>query len=359
MKNWKRTLFIGFVWGGFFFLWWLSGFLSENWNFHLFSFKSWHYLFSEFSEGWIISSVSDWIFLFTIVLAVPLFVYVWRLLLTIQWRKTYQRIVSFVLSRWRKTRAEKKVVKIATTKSHKKQRPRPMNRVAKAPTEAAPTPTPVRAAPKPTSQEFKTSLPEDDAIFGQMRLPDETKHPSFSEETPSPTPPEESQQISVLREDLSALLIKAGYKVVKDAVIEKLPVRYVAFSGETVLVCVPDFEKGEWLADEERFNGEDPLWFSESDHRTSPIFRLLTACEKFSARLTKAGISLKVVPMFVVAAGTIINAEDILPVWQEAGVLVCRTGEGGPELLTGFEKTLPPAQGSVSNDVLERARDLF
>ena len=76
---------------------------------------------------------------------------------------------------------------------------------------------------------------------------------------------------TALNEDIPALLIKAGYKVVADVDMDGTHVDYVAIDSVKILLMVLDTQKGDWLADEERFNNEDPLWFSESSHRTSPV----------------------------------------------------------------------------------------
>lgn len=97
-----------------------------------------------------------------------------------------------------------------------------------------------------------------------------------------------------------------------------------------MLLCLVDSEAGDWLADEERFNDEEPLWFSESNHRISPVRVILNARDALLPKLTGKARGLDVRPMVVVKQGTIINAEDMFEVWEGLHVSVCRFQDGGP-----------------------------
>lgn len=71
---------------------------------------------------------------------------------------------------------------------------------------------------------------------------------------------------------------------------------------------------GEWLADEEAFNAEPPLWFSESDHRVSPVFQSMRCRDYFKQKLSDADIrSVVVLP----DGCSIINADDVQRCWCE------------------------------------------
>lgn len=382
MKNTKRTLIIGVVWGILFFLWWLKGFLYENWRFDLFSYKSWRYLTDEFVSGWTISSSSDWIFLFTLIIALPVFFYGWRILLKVEWRKTVQLIWTALVVRWRKANAPKKVLKIVAQKSHKKVRPRPLNRIARVedtlsePTmtvkaaadvvEKADVPTFSREAERAAGKSiagFNVSEPafmaspadEEEALpSGEPRLVEEPTGAHEDLEALLQIPP-----IEPLNEDAVSLLISNGYKVVKDAVVGGVPVDYVAIGAEKILVLMLDQQKGDWLADEERFNGEDPLWFSESSHRVSPIFQLVGAAAFLAQKVARKGYLQQVIPVFAESEGTLINAEDMEDTWKELGVLVCRTNIGGPETLASLTQTLPKSEGVIDAGDVNVIRDLF
>ena len=119
----------------------------------------------------------------------------------------------------------------------------------------------------------------------------------------------------------------------KNVLFTGKPIDYLAISENRIIVAVVDPQTGDWLADEERFNGEDPLWFSESSHRVSPVFQLLELTKKLMNQLSAEGFSGSVMPMFIERTGMIINAEDMLTIWKDLSVIVCRTDIGGPDEL--------------------------
>lgn len=86
---------------------------------------------------------------------------------------------------------------------------------------------------------------------------------------------------------------------------------------KTVLLYLFPY-KSDWLADEERFNDENPLWFSESSHVESPIFKLQVFRDLL---LKKKPGEIKIVLIIFPGSG-IINAEDMLETWEEIGVTV-------------------------------------
>ncbi len=80
-----------------------------------------------------------------------------------------------------------------------------------------------------------------------------------------------------------------------------------------VLTYAESFE-GDWLADEEAFNDELPLWFSENDHKVSPVFQAMKCRDFFQLEMPPHTniISLVVVPKRCV----IINDEDMQKIWN-------------------------------------------
>lgn len=70
------------------------------------------------------------------------------------------------------------------------------------------------------------------------------------------------------------------------------------------------------LADEEPFNGEHPLWFSESSHRESPVWRLATTCQMFRERLRNTGYSYMAVWGVLLTSCEVINYDDMLMCWE-------------------------------------------
>ena len=66
------------------------------------------------------------------------------------------------------------------------------------------------------------------------------------------------------------IIKQKGYEVITGATLKNNLVDFVGVANKQICICMLDKEPGDWLADEERFNDEEPLWFSESSHRISP-----------------------------------------------------------------------------------------
>lgn len=90
-----------------------------------------------------------------------------------------------------------------------------------------------------------------------------------------------------------------------------------------LLVIVYGELKDDWLADEESFNDEPPLWFSESDHRVSPVFQAMKCRDFFRSELPNTNIdSLVVLPK----GCAVINDDEMQKTWREnCGIEMVRT----------------------------------
>ncbi len=71
-----------------------------------------------------------------------------------------------------------------------------------------------------------------------------------------------------------------------------------------------------WLADEEKFNDEEPLWFSEQTHELSPAYVL----REYVRSSTKWNRSRMVVVMM--DGAVVINAEDMVEIWDDMQIKV-------------------------------------
>lgn len=375
MKNWKRNLWVGFV-GLIFFLWWMAGFYSRNWNFKLFSADSWSYLYHEFMGGWVITAASDWIFVLVLLLSVPFFIVGWNIILKIKWRKT---IGGSIKKMWYALRrvwhglfgknivVGKQKVKYIRKKSHRKQRPAPLNVSARAMERQAKQRSEMAAYPVQGQTGALSAMPS----LGGVGMTGGTSVGDMSNNNPSPSflDDPDFENISLddiqlpvrepLEEDVPDILIKGGYQVIANPEIGNLPVDFVAIDANKIFVLAFDNEVGDWLADEERFNNEDPLWFSESSHRVSPIFVLNTALTQFADRLKNVGISHEVVPVLVVKEGTIINAEDMQKTWDNMKIIVCRTHLGGPDELPSVAQAMPSVSMPADTSDIETIRNAF
>lgn len=345
MKNMKRTLTIGLVWSLLLLGWWFPLFLIINWQFNPYSTTNWQYLHSEFQNGWILDSTSDWFFLFTIILIIPIWVIGWRLCLKVEWKKLvktcFNKIVYFI--RAKTTPQKKKKTKFSPKQSHKKVRPRPMNTSPKA----------LEQAVKSETRQKQSPLPTYSNTFNHT--------PSFLTQESLETPLDEIKlpTIKRLEENLLDILQKAGYRVIQGPIIGTKQFDYLAMDQEKILLCLTDTEKGDWLVDEESIGDEPPLWFSETAHRSSPIFEMADIVKSFSEKLKKRNLSYQIVPIFIEKAGNIINADEMDAVWKKLGIIVCRTDLGGPEELPGFTQSVPLATNMVSESDLKAIQDLL
>ena len=353
MKRWGRTIRVGITVGLFFFVWWMREFYRQNWNFKLFSKEHWEYIWTEFKNGWIIKSTSDWVFATTILLMIPIFCLLWWVSVKISWRKSFMTVFRKIKSIFVK-KDEKKIIKkkikIKAKQSHKKVRPRPINVVG-------------RPAMKQTGRtmDAEKAATQQPAFMQAQPVVQPAPQPAFMDEEISNIPLDDIQLPERIRleEDLVAILSGANYQVIKDVTIGNLPLGFVGISADKVVLCLMDLEKGDWLADEEFFNEEEPLWFSETAHRTSPVYRLLTEAKMFAKKMADKGLAQVVVPSLVEKEGTIINANDMAETWKKMDVVVCRTDLGGPEELPSFATALPVAENRGTEADLNGVRDLF
>ena len=158
----------------------------------------------------------------------------------------------------------------------------------------------------------------------------------------------ELPKMETVKEDIPDLLNKAGYVVLPEEVAKEKGVDLIALSATQIFIAQYDKHEGEWLADEESFNEEDPLWFSETDHRVSPVFQLKN---KAALIREKVGADFHVRPVLFEQVGNIINAEDMMKTWNDLGVTVCRTASGGPVELPIAAEILKETTNTVADVV--------
>ena len=154
-------------------------------------------------------------------------------------------------------------------------------------------------------------------------------------------------------------LKQKGYDVITGATIKNTFIDFIGISKSQICLCLNDKEPGDWLADEERFNDEEPLWFSESSHRISPVCKIHLAKSALEEKLKDADFSFEVVPFVIEQIGNIINAEDMLDIWHDLNVKVTRIDRGSPKEIPLFAKGLEEAEEKVDKSVLEKLKKLI
>ena len=158
---------------------------------------------------------------------------------------------------------------------------------------------------------------------------------------------------------LMDILKQKGYEIITGATLANNLIDFIGVAGKKICVCLLDKEPGDWLADEERFNDEEPLWFSESSHRISPVRKVDLARQHLIDKLENADFHFDVKAYVIEQIGNIINAEDMFEIWDDLGVCVTRIDRGTPKELKLFSKTLDEAIESIDKDKLEKIKKLI
>ena len=88
-----------------------------------------------------------------------------------------------------------------------------------------------------------------------------------------------------------------------------------------VVVCLDCIERKDELADEERFNGDPPLYFTENSFRISPVWLLSQTMKQIEEKLAESNISLHMRGVLL-SKSSFINADDMKEIWEEMNVTV-------------------------------------
>lgn len=177
----------------------------------------------------------------------------------------------------------------------------------------------------------------------------------------SPSLPSTQQQSTPPRANSNStmdVLRQKGYEVINGVTIKNNLIDFIGVADNQLCLCLIDKEPGDWLADEERFNDEEPLWFSESSHRISPVRKADISRQLLTDKLESADLHFEIKAYVVVQIGNIINAEDMFEIWDDLGICVTRIDRGTPKELKLFSKTLDEAIDAVSKDKLEKVKKI-
>ena len=284
--------------------------------------QHWFYIWDQWKNGWVIQSLREWMFVIVLFTAVPVLLTGGALLCAVPWIKWFKLILLFpirlIYKKIKERRKNKKTTRLKVTKKKSYKQTRPP--AIRAGSGKIKHPGAEEAAPK-------SAAPAEHAPKEEQRAPQRaaTSAPAAS---------------SVSGGSVMDILRSAGYRLISDAKIAGKKIDFVAVSANHILLCLIDSESGDWLADEERFNDEEPLWFSESNHRISPVRIVLNARDALGPMLTGSAKGMEIKVIVVIRQGTIINAEDMFEVWDGLKVTVCRFEEGGPDEIMSLEKAV-------------------
>ncbi len=351
-KKLQRTTLIFTIWT-FFYLLWFRWFMLVNWKFNIFVANDWKSIFNEWwYNGWIIQGSYFWTFVIALFLFIPVWILGFCFLSSVKYRMYYEKLFWDQIYKKKTKQIQKNntQIRIKKKKSYREVRPRAL----------AGTPQTVAPVQPNVSSDMMTSMPSNSQdLFLEEKMPQMPKGSSFSHrelpdnfEGDSPFASQSGDfDMSAgfdmndtpveLKENLPEIMQNAGAQIIESPELAGNKVDYLAVSKDQVFLILTDNEKGDWLADEERFNDEDPLWFSETSHRVSPITTLKKFETTLDEQIKAAGLKMQSHVILVKTDGNIINAEDMIDIWKQMNVLVCRSATGMPEELPSFTDTFP------------------
>ena len=403
-----RIMLVGLLWS-IFFIEGIRVIMLTNWHFDIFRPTHWQHAWSLWSSGWVIDEAKEWAFVLIILTAVPVWITVWAALSTIRWERVFKfigllpvRLFNFIFEKQVKKITDTAAVKVVKKKkSYKEIRPKNIHQPLddSLPSRRSPLDEEKRAAlsgisvthkpktlsgtPKPPVEpkEFTHSLFElgdNEPLDFDLFADTEPETPKTEEKTAVKTdktqksepqtaprkkssenqPPAGKPKSSSVNSSFE-LLKQKGYEIITGATIKNTFIDFIGVSKSQICLCLNDKEPGDWLADEERFNDEEPLWFSESSHRISPVRKADLARITLQEKLSDADLSFEIVPFVIEQIGNIINAEDMFDIWNSIGVKVTRIDRGTPKEIPLFAKTLEEADGTPEKAVFEKIKKLL
>lgn len=174
-----------------------------------------------------------------------------------------------------------------------------------------------------------------------------------SQDINTPTPIKESHT------PVLDVLNQKGYDVIPSAIIKNTTIDYIAVSKNQLILCLVDKEMGDWLADEEKFNDEEPLWFSESSHRISPVRKVDIARDILKTKLAVGDMNFEIISYVVIQSGNIINAEDMFEIWSNMNINVTRINRGSPKEIRLFSKSIDNCEEKTDKNTFEKLKKLI
>lgn len=389
-----RIVTVGLLWSVFF----LEGvrvIMLKNWRFDMLRPSHWQYTLDLWLSGWVIDEPKEWAFVLILLTFIPLWLTGWATLSLVNWgRLTWYilglplKVINRIFSNQAHALANKVAAKtVIKKKSYKEIRPQSRGgdfsnseRSNFKENKSPPQNKPSVSNPQPT---IKKQANFDHALFDfdddgenfdfnldepivskapaapkKESKPEAKKEPEKKPQKNNDTPPPAAQKNSN-NNSITEVLKQKGYDWINNVSIKNSVIDFIAVSKDTLYLCLLDKEAGDWLADEEKFNDEEPLWFSESSHRISPVRKVEIASEILTEKLEGTDFKMSVKPFVVNQLGNIINAEDMFETWEQIGVEVTRIDRGTPKELKLFSKTIESAEGRLEKDKLEKLKKII
>ena len=150
-----------------------------------------------------------------------------------------------------------------------------------------------------------------------------------------------------------------GYQIINNVTVKSTTIDLIAVSENKIALCLIDKESGDWLADEELFNGEEPLWFSENSHRISPVRKLCVARDDIKEHLANTDFDLDISCFVIIQMANIINADDMFEIWNSLGIKVTRINRGTPKEIPLFSKTLEDQEAPMAKKDFDKLQKVI
>ena len=413
-----KTLIIGYLWS-IVFIDGIRVLLLINWHFDIILKEHWQLLSNKWNSGEPISK-SEIAFFMVIVSSIPLWLAGWVGLCLIKWDKLLKRIIMSPVYLFRKLTLKKKapiivkkksvteeiqpVKKIAVVKKVPVKKPLPSatlmqsnihnNLSAAAKAAASYAPASKKNPEVPTSHALfnfddddfdldfdfdkssKSSDMEDSIpsalVVDEPKAP-ETKvekapvkvktvekskpHKDSPQKNKAPTASNTATKES--HTPVLDVIKQKGYDIISPVVIKNTTIDYIAVAKNQLIICLVDKETGDWLADEEKFKEEEPLWFSESSHRISPVRKVDLARDILKTKLSVADMNFNIDAYVVIQSGNIINAEDMFEIWDDMNIKVTRINRGTPTEIHKFSEELDNCEEKTDKNTLEKLKKLI
>ena len=415
-------MIVGLLWS-IFFIEGVRVIMLTNWYFDILRANHWLHAWNLWISGWIIDEPKEWAFILIVLSMVPVWITVWATLSAIKWEKILKKLSVTIMSFFGKAiEKQVKQYKetspanvVQKKKSYKEIRPKaaavPIESslstpksifdeekraaLSGAPLRTKTTPSSIPSSPIKSSEpkEFSHSLfnmddePLDFDLFEETTTSKNNEESSKKNDSKqedanknnkktdkktntNPSPQNNAKKSSsdskpqtknktTSENSTFEMLKQKGYDIITGATIKNTFIDFIGISKNQICLCLNDKEPGDWLADEERFNDEEPLWFSESSHRISPVRKVDLAKTALMEKLKDADLSFEIVPFVIEQIGNIINAEDMIDIWRDLNVKVTRIDKGTPKEIPLFVKVLEDAEEKVDKTVLEKLKKLI
>lgn len=371
-KKIAKGITVAIVWSAVYFIW-LFFFFRANWNFDPSRTVHWLYLRFQWLHGWVISTPREWVFIIALCFAIPLWIFGFILFYAVPYKAFFLAVAlsikRFLSGEFLFPDKEKDKKQQATLKEVEQTQPqqtsgkRRSHRDIRPPSIRQSTSDFSKAEegagdasadiPVPGSALTATAggalagagLSSGSSAFAGSGMPQTTTTSGGGSFSRTPSSSRTSKPILETPEEASIkeTLERAKYEVLEKIKIGQNMFSYVGLGPQSVMICLVDDSKGDWLADEEMFGSEPPLWFSESSHKTSPAYVVLRTAEHLKSVYNTMPETrhIDVYAFLIFCEGKIINADDMMETWRNQSVSICRARNGQPATLPELEPILP------------------